>query len=71
VATIVDVHCHTFNGDDLPVRGFVHHLHLRNRVLGSLLSRVIDKVVQDTAPGFDVDAARPLVEWLGACSTTI
>ncbi len=25
---IVDVHCHTFNADDLPVQGFVHRVFL-------------------------------------------
>ena len=28
---LVNVHCHAFNPDDLPVRGFVHRLHLQNR----------------------------------------
>jgi predicted TIM-barrel fold metal-dependent hydrolase len=56
--TIVDVHCHVFNADDLPVRGFVEHLHLDTPVLGPLLSTLIDRIVQGKAPGYSSDMAR-------------
>jgi predicted TIM-barrel fold metal-dependent hydrolase len=56
--TIVDVHCHVFNADDLPVRGFVEHLHLDTPVLGPLLSTLIDRIVQGKAPGYDSDMPR-------------
>lgn len=55
---VVDIHCHVFNADDLPVRGFVEHLHLDTPVLGPLLSALVDRVVQGRAPGYDSDMAR-------------
>jgi predicted TIM-barrel fold metal-dependent hydrolase len=55
---VVDVHCHVFNADDLPVRGFVQHLHLDTPVLGPLLSMLLDRIVQDQAPGYEQDMAR-------------
>jgi predicted TIM-barrel fold metal-dependent hydrolase len=55
---VVDVHCHVFNADDLPVRGFVQRLHLHTPALGPLLATLIDRVVQGTAPGYADDMAR-------------
>ncbi|WP_405064997.1 amidohydrolase family protein [Kribbella sp. NBC_01510] len=55
---VVDVHCHVFNADDLPVRGFVQRLHLNTPALGPLLATLIDRVVQGAAPGYEEDMAR-------------
>jgi predicted TIM-barrel fold metal-dependent hydrolase len=54
----IDIHCHIFNADDLPVRGFVQHLHLDTPVLGPLLSTLIERIVQGQAPGYADDIAR-------------
>lgn len=47
--TIVDIHCHTFNADDLPVKGFVKRVAGNHNALVRVLSRAIDKVVQGMA----------------------
>ena len=36
--TIVDVHCHTFNADDLPVRGFVKRVAGNRNALARVLA---------------------------------
>ncbi len=55
--TKVDIHAHTFNADDLPVRGFVNHVVLSHgflqRVVGKALDRAIDGWAQSKAQGFD------------------
>lgn len=55
---LVDVHCHVFNADDLPVRGFVQRLHLQTPLLGPLLATLIDQLVQGGAPGYAQDRDR-------------
>jgi predicted TIM-barrel fold metal-dependent hydrolase len=55
---IVDIHCHNFNGDDLPVRGFVQRVELRHVPIGSSVSLLLDLVVQQAAPGFQTDKAK-------------
>jgi len=55
---VVDIHCHTFNGDDLPVRGFISHVGLHNSNLGSVLARLVDLAVQGRAPGYEAEKAR-------------
>lgn len=55
---VVDVHCHTFNADDLPVKGFVLRTKLANVPLGALLSELVDALVQGGAPGYRADMAR-------------
>lgn len=55
---VVDIHCHVFNADDLPVRGFLEHLYLETPVLGSLLSALVGRIVQGRAPGYADDMAR-------------
>lgn len=55
---IVDIHCHVFNADDLPVRGFLERLHLESAPLGPMLARLVDWVVQGKAPGFTTDMAQ-------------
>jgi hypothetical protein len=57
-AAIVDVHCHTFNGDDLPVAGFVHRVLLHNLGALRLVSRVLDLVGQTGTPGYEGERAR-------------
>lgn len=47
--TIVDVHCHNFNGDDLPVRGFVKRVAGNRNALARVLSRAVDRVIQTMA----------------------
>ena len=58
MGTVVDIHCHNFNGDDLPVRGFVREVHLENRRLGNAVATLVDRVVQAKAPGYDQELAR-------------
>ena len=58
MTAIVDIHCHSFNADDLPVRGFIRRLHLRNVPLGAALSDLVDRLIQGTAPGSRADLAR-------------
>ncbi|HEX5936594.1 MAG TPA: amidohydrolase family protein [Actinomycetota bacterium] len=55
---IVDVHCHTFNADDLPVRGFIQTLHMRGVPLGGTLARLVDLLIQGAGPGYLADKAR-------------
>jgi hypothetical protein len=62
---VVDIHCHTFNGDDLPARGFIHRVKLRDVPLGGSLAQVVDLILQRGAPGFHADKAR-LDRLLGA-----
>jgi predicted TIM-barrel fold metal-dependent hydrolase len=56
--TVVDVHCHTFNGDDLPVRGFVQRVLLENIGALSLVSWVLDNVGQLGTPGYEEERAQ-------------
>ncbi|MGI5176856.1 amidohydrolase family protein [Dactylosporangium sp. CA-152071] len=58
MSTVVDVYCHVFNAADLPVKGFVHRLHLRNAALGGLLSGLVDTLIQGAAPSFEADLGR-------------
>lgn len=52
--TVVDIHCHTFNAEDLPVKGFIGKVLGNKRALVRLLDRVVDSAVQGVA----VSAAR-------------
>jgi predicted TIM-barrel fold metal-dependent hydrolase len=56
--TVVDVHCHTFNADDIPVRGFFQHVELQDARLGAALATVLDRLIQGSAPGYATDLAR-------------
>lgn len=47
--TIVDVHCHTFNADDLPVKGFVKRVAGSRNALARVLARSIDRIIQSMA----------------------
>lgn len=61
--TIVDIHCHTFNADDLPVKGFIGKVVGNKRALVRLLDRVVDTTIQ----GIAVSAAKEQAEldqWL-------
>jgi predicted TIM-barrel fold metal-dependent hydrolase len=49
---IVDVHCHNFNADDLPVRGFVQHVALHDSVISPAVAGLLDVIVQRGAPGY-------------------
>ena len=55
---IVDVHCHFFNGDDLPVRGFVRKVGLHSGFGSGLISILLDLIAQGSAPGYDEDMGR-------------
>jgi predicted TIM-barrel fold metal-dependent hydrolase len=57
-APVVDVHCHTFNAADLPVRGFIEHVEAKGSELGKILGRLAALLVGNTAPGYDVEKAR-------------
>ena len=49
---IVDIHCHNFNADDLPVKGFVRRVIGTKTALAKIVDGVIDSKVQGYAPGF-------------------
>ncbi|WP_432877208.1 amidohydrolase family protein [Kribbella sp. CA-245084] len=49
---VVDVHCHNFNADDLPVRGFVRHVGLHDSLVSPAVAALIDTIVQKGAPGY-------------------
>jgi predicted TIM-barrel fold metal-dependent hydrolase len=49
---VVDIHCHTFNADDLPVQGFITHVVGRDRAkLLRALAWALEKVTQGMASG--------------------
>ena len=58
MGTVVDIHCHTFNGDDLPVRGFVRGVHLEDQPLGDAVAGLVDRLVQAKAPGYEEELRR-------------
>lgn len=58
MTVIVDIHCHTFNADDLPVRGFAYRLKLHGTPMGSALAELADKVIQGSADNYANDLAR-------------
>ena len=58
MGTVVDIHCHTFNGDDLPVRGFVRGVHLEDHPLGDAVASLVDRLVQAKAPGYEQEVRR-------------
>ena len=57
--TIVDIHCHTFNGGDLPVEGFVKHVSLRDKPwpdwAKARLARRADRMVQREMHGYEAE----------------
>jgi predicted TIM-barrel fold metal-dependent hydrolase len=55
---IVDVHCHTFNAADLPVRGFIEHVEAKGSELGRILGRLADILVGSDAPSYVAEKAR-------------
>jgi len=57
-APIVDIHCHTFNADDLPVQGFIQHVALHDADFSPAVARLLDVIVQAGAPGYAVEKAR-------------
>jgi predicted TIM-barrel fold metal-dependent hydrolase len=54
---IVDIHCHTFNGADLPIEGFVRHVALRAskwpKWVNDRLARRADRMVQKAVHGYE------------------
>ena len=58
MGTVVDVHCHNFNGDDLPVRGFVRDVKLEGQPLGDAVATLVDRMVQAKAPGYEQELRR-------------
>ncbi len=58
---VVDVHCHTFNADDLPVRGFIERT-FRDSALARL-AYLLDLYSQGAAPGAEeIERLEGLVE---------
>jgi predicted TIM-barrel fold metal-dependent hydrolase len=55
---VIDIHCHTFNADDLPIRGFVQHVALRHIPVGPSLAQLVDILVQRGAPGYQDEKPR-------------
>ncbi len=61
MGTVVDIHCHTFNGDDLPIRGFVHKVALRDAdglPARGAIAALVDRIVQAGAPGHAEETRR-------------
>ncbi|HEX7196355.1 MAG TPA: hypothetical protein VF364_05925, partial [Candidatus Limnocylindria bacterium] len=58
MSPVVDVHCHTFNADDVPVRGFAHGLFLHDVPFGDRLARLVDLLVQGAARSHADDVVR-------------
>ena len=56
--TVVDIHCHTFNADDLPVRGFVQRVAFHNKFFTGDLAALIDRIIQGAAPGYREEKLR-------------
>lgn len=54
---VVDIHCHTFNADDIPVRGFVHRVAFDHAALGEPVARLVARVIQGRAPGYAEEQA--------------
>lgn len=53
--TIVDIHCHTFNADDLPARGFIRRTRFDDSRIGDLVGVLADRLVQGKAPGYQAE----------------
>jgi predicted TIM-barrel fold metal-dependent hydrolase len=58
LAVTVDIHCHTFNADDLPVRGFAYRLVLHGVPMGNALAELVDKLIQAPADNYATDVSR-------------
>ncbi|GAA1553078.1 hypothetical protein GCM10009789_03260 [Kribbella sancticallisti] len=55
---VVDIHCHNFNADDLPVRGFVQHVAMHDSTMSPALAGLLDVVIQGGAPGYAAEKSR-------------
>ncbi len=55
---VVDIHCHTFNADDLPVHGFLQRVAFHDNLFTDDLSALVDRILQGRAPGFVAENAR-------------
>ena len=51
---IIDIHCHTFNGDDIALQGFFRRIVLDD---GGTLSWLAERWVQHNAPGYQKEVA--------------
>ncbi len=51
---IIDIHCHTFNGDDIALQGFFRRIVLDD---GGTLSWLAERWVQSRAPGYEREVA--------------
>ncbi len=58
MSPIVDIHCHTFNADDLPVRGFVQKVAFDDHALTDDIARLVDLIIQGAAPGYREEKKR-------------
>lgn len=54
---LIDVHSHTFNADDVPVRGFVERVGFDDPGLGRAVGHVMDRLTQRAAPDFATENA--------------
>jgi len=52
MALRIDIHCHTFNADDLPVQGFLERVAFHNVDLGRDVAALADVLIQGQAPGY-------------------
>ena len=51
MAHVVDIHCHTFNADDLPVRGFLERVAFDDNDLAQNIAALVDVLIQGRARG--------------------
>ena len=58
MSPIVDIHCHTFNADDLPVRGFVQKVAFHDNELTDSVAALVDRITQAAAPGYRAEKRR-------------
>ncbi len=58
MSPIVDIHCHTFNADDLPVHGFLQRVAFHDHVLTDNIAALVDLVLQTASPGYEAESHR-------------
>lgn len=68
VEPVVDVHCHLFNAADIPVRGFVRHVVLKDRLLSAQLAGMAARLTAG-APGHADDLDRIEALFRGGAET--
>ena len=55
---VIDIHTHTFNADDVPVRGFLHRVAFDHAGWGAEIAKLVDLLIQGRAPGYAAERAK-------------